>query len=485
MRKNMKKSLLTVAIAIMLSFALVFSASAVSFTHLADDLKELGLFHGTDAGYSLDRAANRMEAVVMLVRLLGQEEEALNGNYAHPFTDVPEWASPYVAYAYEKSLTTGTSSTTFGSRNICNARQYVTFVLRALGYSDSEGDFTYAQAIEFGKKVGIIDDLLARGDFLRNEMVAVSYLALGAEPKGGEYKTLLEKLVSEGAVTQTAAAVVQGRVAVLNEFLLIGSELASERRFAVSMKLAADIGMEISMDMGIIIDGTDILAALGVDMQMMGEEMSARLYIADGVIYFSYGEYKMKLDLDLGDMEDLPEMPDLSAMADIGEISITPIYFIKEVTKSAEGDLTVYTVTLVDGLISSVMDMVAGLTEGFDLDDMGLGDFDLGDLVFGAMGLGELGALGLGELSIGEISFDITGIKVYTDSDGALKKAAITMGLMTSIDFGGLALPFTIVVTFDFEITAKGDAVKIDLPNDLGTYLPIDAGALRELVPTP
>ena len=50
--------------------------------------------------FSLGRALTRNEAVTMLVRLLGQEDEALSGNYAMPFTDVADWAKPYVAYAY-------------------------------------------------------------------------------------------------------------------------------------------------------------------------------------------------------------------------------------------------------------------------------------------------------------------------------------------------------------------------------------------------
>lgn len=50
----------------------------------------------------------RSEAVTMLVRLLGRENEALSGKWETPFTDVPAWAEPYVGLAYENGLTTGT-----------------------------------------------------------------------------------------------------------------------------------------------------------------------------------------------------------------------------------------------------------------------------------------------------------------------------------------------------------------------------------------
>ena len=34
----------------------------------------------------------------MFLRLLGEESDALAFNGTHPFTDVPGWLSPYVAY---------------------------------------------------------------------------------------------------------------------------------------------------------------------------------------------------------------------------------------------------------------------------------------------------------------------------------------------------------------------------------------------------
>ena len=36
---------------------------------------------------------------------------------------------------------------------------YTTFLLRALGYSDAKGDFTYAKALDFGEQVGLVDDI--------------------------------------------------------------------------------------------------------------------------------------------------------------------------------------------------------------------------------------------------------------------------------------------------------------------------------------
>ena len=127
---------------------------ASDFDGIAQELKDVGLFQGTDTGFELDRAPTRAESAVMLVRLLGAEETAKAeleaGETAHPFTDVPEWAKAHVAWLYTNKLTNGISETEFGSDSLCNAQMYCTFVLRALGYSDGEGgQFAYGEAVSF------------------------------------------------------------------------------------------------------------------------------------------------------------------------------------------------------------------------------------------------------------------------------------------------------------------------------------------------
>jgi hypothetical protein len=119
----------------------VFAASNES-TKAANTLHTLGLFNGTgkDASgnpiYDLDRVPTRNEAVTMLVNLLGKGDEAKKGTWDTPFTDVADWAKPYVGYAYVNDLTSGTSATTYDGGNTVTASQYLTFVLRALGYKN-------------------------------------------------------------------------------------------------------------------------------------------------------------------------------------------------------------------------------------------------------------------------------------------------------------------------------------------------------------
>ena len=60
----------------------------------AQMLCDLGLFRGTENGFELEKLMTRAEAAAMLTRFLGAEQEALAGDWEHPFTDVPQWACP-------------------------------------------------------------------------------------------------------------------------------------------------------------------------------------------------------------------------------------------------------------------------------------------------------------------------------------------------------------------------------------------------------
>lgn len=169
-------------------------------TACADALKSLGLFNGTDAGYELERAPTRMEATAVLVRLLNKESEALAGKWKLPFQDVPDWAAPYVGYAYQNGIVNGVSATRFGSTDAMSAAMYLTLVLRALGYSDANGDFTWDSPYELARKAGILPDTADTGTFMRGDVVLISWAALSAAVKG-KTSTLGDRLIAEGAFT--------------------------------------------------------------------------------------------------------------------------------------------------------------------------------------------------------------------------------------------------------------------------------------------
>lgn len=172
---------------------------------MADELHAIGLFQGKkDAktgliNYDLDGLATRDEAITMLIRLMGVEEQAKSGNCVLPFKDVENWAIPYVGYAYENKLTSGTSATQFGGTDLVNPNQYITFVLRALGYKDGT-DFNYPTASTFSDQLGVTSGQYGSKTkkFTRGDIVEISYNALKCKQKSGE--TLIKTLCNQHVV---------------------------------------------------------------------------------------------------------------------------------------------------------------------------------------------------------------------------------------------------------------------------------------------
>ena len=211
---NHNKKIIALALAAIMIFTLIpaasFAGESVKSENemCADTLYALGSFRGTEKGYELERIPNRLEASVMLVRLLGKETAALASNDPHPFTDVPGWAQGYISYMYKEGLTKGVSSTLFGSTNDCDSKMYVTLVLRALGYDDSKGDFSYNESIVFGRMNNLLtgaDAIRYEADgFTRGDMAMISYHALFAKLNGKD-TILLQKLYDENAVEKSAA----------------------------------------------------------------------------------------------------------------------------------------------------------------------------------------------------------------------------------------------------------------------------------------
>ena len=177
-------------------------------------MKKLGLVRGAADGMELYRGNTRAESITMLIRLLGEEAPALSRDHIHPFGDVAEWAKRYVGYAYVRGYTKGVSPTRYDGQSLTTAGQYMTFVLRALGYSEEAGDFRYETALSDAVGLGVIDSAtyaeFQSGEFRRDQVMHLSYLALHAKVKGSS-RTLLSKLVTNGAVDGDAANEFLGR----------------------------------------------------------------------------------------------------------------------------------------------------------------------------------------------------------------------------------------------------------------------------------
>ena len=148
----------------------------------AQTLKNFGLFLGTYDGFALEQIPTRAQGAVLLVRMLGEETAALEYAGEHPFTDVPLWCDRHVAYAYHRGYIAGTSATTYAPDRPLTRQQYTVFLLRALGYREDDGDFTYGTALQEAENLG----LSVEGEgFTRGDVVHLSYEALQLKTKNG------------------------------------------------------------------------------------------------------------------------------------------------------------------------------------------------------------------------------------------------------------------------------------------------------------
>jgi len=132
----------------------------------------------------------------------------------------------------------------FGSNQTATSDQYATFVLRALGYDDAAGDFSWDKSLDKMVSLGILTGAQAASfssKGLRGHIAAISYLSLSAHLKESGM-TMLEKLfLVDSAISRgqlLAAAAYDTRLSMLSNALGVpkpyptGAALTSEEVFA-------------------------------------------------------------------------------------------------------------------------------------------------------------------------------------------------------------------------------------------------------------
>lgn len=195
-------------------------SQTVDYAAMAAGLKQLGLFRGTFTGYGrgfdLEAAPTRLQALIMFIRLLGEEEQALAWAGATPFRDIQNGsqAERYVGYAYEKGYTNGYTEDTFRPGDGVSVRQYTEFILRAMGYSTA-ANTDLSAVLSRAASHGVLTEgeaaALDRQAFLRAQLVYVSFRSLEAPlPQGGQ--TLAERLMGLGLFSRETWETVRGQV---------------------------------------------------------------------------------------------------------------------------------------------------------------------------------------------------------------------------------------------------------------------------------
>ncbi|SHE90256.1 S-layer homology domain-containing protein [Thermoanaerobacter uzonensis DSM 18761] len=180
--KNLKK-----LIAVVLTFALVFSAMAVGFaattpfTDVKDDapyasavarLYALNITNGnTDGTYGVDQPVTRAMMTVFINRLSGYRDLAeMAKNDPPAFKDVPKnyWAIGDINLAAKLGLTHGVGNGMFDPEGKVTYAQALGFLLNALGYKNLSWPYgVVAQAQEIGLTSGVslgYNDVINRGN---------------------------------------------------------------------------------------------------------------------------------------------------------------------------------------------------------------------------------------------------------------------------------------------------------------------------------
>ena len=452
----MKKFYKSFIVGAALSAAVAVNASAADFTNCADALNQMGLFNGTEAGYELDRAPTRGEAATMLVRLLGKETEALEKNYKTPFTDVPDWAKPYVGWLYRNKLTNGTSDTTYSTSSNCTAQMYSTFLLRTLGYSDTatSPDFTYNNAIEFAQQKGIVDMANYNKDsFLRDNVVAMSYTALATQPKDAKYDNLLDKLVEDGAIDSTKAKPFQDKFDLYNEYAQLVEKNASmtdmdaDVKIDMSVKMNNASVMKMNMDSNVKtnmnleqLDKSKFLVTgdteIVVDSALTGEDADTTIetqinaYYADGIYYINSAGQKIKMPMSFDDMLASLDMQTLSKKE--------PISSIDTLSKDSNGTYSVsYSANYLNTTVNDLLAQV-----GMTADDI--------------------------NMSVDKVNMTIT------PENGQIKNMTADMVYTMDVEGQNMVLDMNL----DYNILQTGSSVVITAPTDLDTY--VDISSLTE-----
>ncbi len=450
---SIMKRFLTILLATLaLSAALCVSASASSFDGAARELSTIGMLKGTADGFDLDKAPTRAQAAIMLVRLYGAEERAQglysSGRITCPFADVNETAAPYVAWLVDEGLANGITETSFGAAEPCTAKAYTIFLLRALGYQDKE-DFTTANAQEFAQSLGLLDTSALTGTFLRDDLVALTYQALGTDMKDGKMY-LLEHLIEDCELDVSGARTLTKKIEYYRDI----NSASSALREGVSAKINLNMEMDVSriapgdtqpsgeIERVALACGGDVKLAmkrypemaLDLTMKADGQEENVKLWLKGDWVYAQTGEASVKMETG----EEIWKLLEDSAQKEAGA-SLLP--FVADISKQASGDEAVYTMDMNDAYESLVKDITAQVLEA--------------NHVSGSAG---------GEM-------DMKGFTIrYTVKGGTLKSVSADTALSMKIDGGEAEGTVMAGMSMDMkmDILSSGSAVKISFPDFSG-----------------
>ena len=170
--RNLKRALSLAVASVMMIGMMVVGTGAVSYADVTSEdnqeaievLQTVGIMVGdTDGNFNPDANVTRNEMAVIMSNLMDYNVASYSGTT--PFTDVPDWAEPYVAACYTHGITGGTSETTYSGDDPVTTVQAALMLMKALGYFQYQSDFVNGwelATVTQGNRIALFDDVDAR-----------------------------------------------------------------------------------------------------------------------------------------------------------------------------------------------------------------------------------------------------------------------------------------------------------------------------------
>ena len=218
--RNLKRALSLGLTAAMISGLMVMGSSAASYADVTSKqneeaievLKTVGIMTGDENGkFNPEAKVTRNEMAVVMCNLLDYTVASYKGT--SPFTDVPEWAEPYVAACYTNGITSGYDAKTYGGSDTVTTGQAALMLLKALGYFQYSADFGSDWLVETtknGSTAGLFDGVAtgAKEALTRNDVAQMALNALEADlvkaEKNGSDVHVGDVVISGGKATYDA-----------------------------------------------------------------------------------------------------------------------------------------------------------------------------------------------------------------------------------------------------------------------------------------
>ena len=258
--RNLKRALSLGLTATMISGPMVMGSSAASYADVTSKqneeaievLKTVGIMVGDENGkFNPEAKVTRNEMAVVMCNLLDYTVASYKGT--SPFTDVPEWAEPYVAACYTNGITSGYDAKTYGGSDTVTTGQAALMLLKALGYFQYSADFGSDWLVETtknGSTAGLFDGVAtgAKEALTRNDVAQMVLNALEAD---------LVKAEKNGSDVQVGDIVISGGKATYDSRTGTDSKYAKIDSTKVDGKYTIQLGEDLYDGDLVKADGAD------------------------------------------------------------------------------------------------------------------------------------------------------------------------------------------------------------------------------------